>query len=167
MTRCENFSRLILSATMRLQNDFRLLPLDILVTRECKIENIFPRLTTRESKWDFFHAWNIKLLTKTWNRQKFSHRVISMVYCSMVRTDKVFFDSAFCNNGFLLLSFNTLLSTKTWDSHPKKLQIGPWFQVFFSFDRKLVVPINVKTGFWEVNWLVTKKVNTTEQLLCW
>jgi hypothetical protein len=29
----------ILSATMRLRNDFRLLPLDILVTRECMIKH--------------------------------------------------------------------------------------------------------------------------------
>ena len=74
----------ILSATMRLRNDFRLLPLDILVTQECMSENIFPHLTTRQSKGDFFHAWNIKLSTKTWNRLKFSTRVISKVYCSMM-----------------------------------------------------------------------------------
>jgi hypothetical protein len=37
----------ILNATMRCGFDFRLLPLDILVMRECKIENIFPHLSTR------------------------------------------------------------------------------------------------------------------------
>ncbi len=72
-----------LSATMRHDFTFCLLPLDILVTRECMIENIFPHLTTRQSKGDFFHAWNIKLSTKTWNQLKFSTRVISKVYCSM------------------------------------------------------------------------------------
>jgi hypothetical protein len=44
----------IFSAKMRLQNGFRLLPLDILMTREFMIENIFPHLTTRQSKGDFF-----------------------------------------------------------------------------------------------------------------
>jgi hypothetical protein len=42
-------------------------------------ENIFPHAFSG----DFFHAWNIKLSTKTWNRRKFSNRVISKVYCSM------------------------------------------------------------------------------------
>jgi hypothetical protein len=28
-------------------------------------ENIFPHLTIQQSKGDFFHAWNIKLSTKT------------------------------------------------------------------------------------------------------
>jgi hypothetical protein len=55
----------ILSATMRRGFDFCLLPFDILMTRECMIENIFPHLTTWQSKGDFWPAWNIKQLAKT------------------------------------------------------------------------------------------------------
>ena len=54
--------------------------MDILVTRECEIENIFPHFSTWQSKEQLWPAWNIKLLAKTWNRPKFSHHVISMVY---------------------------------------------------------------------------------------
>jgi hypothetical protein len=70
----------ILHATMR---HFRLLPLDILVTWECEIENVFPHLSTWWSKEQLWSAWNIKLLAKTWNPPKFPTRVTSMVYCSM------------------------------------------------------------------------------------
>jgi hypothetical protein len=74
------------NATMRRGFDFRLLPLEILVTRECEIENIFPHLSTRRSKEQLWPAWNIKLLAKTWNRRKFLTRVTSKVYCSMYNT---------------------------------------------------------------------------------
>ncbi len=50
----------ILNARMRRGFDFRLLPLDILVTRECEIENIFPHLSTRINKVQLSQAWNIK-----------------------------------------------------------------------------------------------------------
>jgi hypothetical protein len=55
----------ILSATMRRGFDFCLLLFDILMTQECMIENIFPHLTTWQSKGDFWSAWNIKQLAKT------------------------------------------------------------------------------------------------------
>ena len=78
-----NLIPLALSATRRCDFDFHLLPLDILMTLECMIENIFPHLTTWQSKGVYYQAWNIKLSAKTWNRLKFPTRVISMVYCSM------------------------------------------------------------------------------------
>ena len=49
---------------MRSGFDFRLLPVNILVTRECEIENIFPHLSTRRSKEQLWPAWNIKLSAK-------------------------------------------------------------------------------------------------------
>jgi hypothetical protein len=55
----------ILSAKIRLRNNFCLLPLGILVMRECKIENIFPHLSMRLSKEQLSQAWNIKSSTKT------------------------------------------------------------------------------------------------------
>jgi hypothetical protein len=43
----------ILNAKMRRGFDFRLLPLDILVTRECEIENIFPPSQCDETRSKF------------------------------------------------------------------------------------------------------------------
>jgi hypothetical protein len=57
-------------------------PLGISRNSQCMIENIFPRALSGV----FSQAWNIKSSTKTWNRPKFSTRVTSMVYCSMLIT---------------------------------------------------------------------------------
>ena len=55
-------------------------PLDISRNSQCMVENIFPHALSG----DFFHACNINVSTKISNQLKFSTRVTSMVYCSMM-----------------------------------------------------------------------------------
>ena len=68
-----------LSATMRSGFDFRLLPLNILMTQECEIENIFPHLSMRQSKGNFGQHGTSKVSRKP--EIDASFHIVSYLWC--------------------------------------------------------------------------------------
>jgi hypothetical protein len=71
----------------------------------------------------------------TWHRPSFcfmSNSFISeLLHISrLLRTNLRFCRSGICDKGFSSLAFAVLLITKTWNSRPKNLWIGPQFQGF-------------------------------------